>query len=327
MMIGVIIGLTPHAYSAYYPNPAFTFRFICKVRGYACQSLAMMDRWLMAMGCIDRYMASSNNFSFHKYSNPRMANVIITIIVIIWSILPVHNLIFLELKAGVCLPSSTAIAAYHSYFTFIFGGFLPLTTMIISAILIRRNLASRRKRRQRSIRRRNEDPIVRLLGARDHQVLIILFIQVAFYILSIIPWMVFLLYFCNSGLTQNKSADRVAIELFIMYVAEIIVFMYPSLSFYIYTLTSHTFRSELVNTIRALLINKDRSQHDSRPSLLQSQVPLESELKQSKKIYYFQLMGIEKFLDSSSKNDPSLEQIEENSLISDSSPASIPSIH
>ena len=327
MMMGVIIGLTPHAYSAYYSNPAITFRFICKVRGYAAQSLSMMYRWLMAMACIDRYIASSDNFSFHEFSNPRMANVIITKIVIIWSILPVHNLFFLELKVGVCTLSSTAIAAYHSYFTFIFGGFLPLTTMIISAILIRRNLASKRKRRQCSIRHRNADPIVRLLSARDHQVLIMLFIQVAFYILSTIPWMVFLLYFSYSGLTRNKSADRVAIELFVMYVAEIIVFMYPSLSFYIYTLTSHTFRSELVNTIRALLISKDRSQHDSRPSLIQSQAPLESELGQSKKIYCFQLMGIEKSLDSSSKNDPSLEQIEENSLISDSSPASTPSIH
>ena len=76
------------------------------------------------MACIDRYMISSKNVYLRKFSNPRMAYRIIIKILIICILFPIHNLIFLELKAGVCLPSSTAIAAYHSYFTFIFGGFL-----------------------------------------------------------------------------------------------------------------------------------------------------------------------------------------------------------
>jgi len=265
----------------------------------------------MTMACIDRYMISSKNVYLRELANPRIAYSIMIKIVIICIILPVHNLIFLNIPTDYCVPSLGAFAFYHALFTFLFCAFLPTLIMIISAILIRSNLASKRARRNRNNYREDENGGVRLLNARDHQVLMMLSIQIIFYMISTIPWIIFLLYGTYLYYINNRSSDRAIRETFIMYVTEIILYLYPTLSFYIYTLTSKTFRTELVNIINKLFIHRYRSRHVSQPLKMQVEVGEKGELVQSNKICQFKPIQMETFLDSSQKTDASLEQQQE----------------
>ncbi len=52
----------------------------------------------------------------------------------------------------------------------------------------------------------------------------------------------------------NRSSDYLAIERFVSFMAEVMLYLFPVTSFYLYKLTSRTFRSELVKWIRSLLI-------------------------------------------------------------------------
>jgi hypothetical protein len=302
MMIALIIGLVPHIYSVNYPSPFHRISILCKIRGYLGQSVVMMFRWLMTMACIDRFMLSSNDVYLREIANPRIAHSIIIKIVIICLILPVHNLIVLDMVNGFCIPTNRAFMLYYALFAVTFAGFLPILIMTICAILIHSNLASKRARRQRNIYQENEKGEVRLLRTRDHQVLLMLFIQIIVYIISIIPWSIFLLYgIYLYSINNNRSINRIIIDNFLLYLTEIFVYLYPTLSFYIYTLTSQTFRSELVNIISKLFIHKYRP-----PPVLQSlQMQVEgnkkSESVQSNKRCQFKSIEMETFLDCSQK--------------------------
>jgi hypothetical protein len=316
MIISLIIGFLPHVYAAVYPpNPSNIIPVLCKIRGYVGQSFAMIYRWLMTMACIDRYMASSSNVYLREFANPRIAYSIIIKIFLICIILPIHNLIFLNVQTNLCMYPSTATILYHSLFTFTLGGFLPILIMTISAVLIQKNLASNRARRQRNIRRPNEKQTVRLISARDQQVLVMLFIQILFYILSTIPWMIFLLYgpYTHRYHLTNKSTNRIIIERFIMYLTEITVYLYPALSFYIYTLTSRTFRGELLNIIYTLLTYRYRSRDSPQSLLMQPETYWKNQLGQSTQIIDVQPIEIEMFLDSSPKDDLFIEETIRNS--------------
>jgi hypothetical protein len=235
-------------------------------------------------------------------------------IAIICIILPVHNLFFLDVLSGFCICITAAFLFYHSLFTFILGGFLPILIMIISVVLIRSNLALKHARRHHNIRRKTVKKRVRFLCARDHQVLLMLFIQVITYIISTIPWMTFLLYATYAYNINNKSINRLMIEIFVMYLTEIIVYLYPILSFYIYTLTSKTFRNELVNIISKVFICKDRSQHVAQPLQMQDRLYLESKSGHYTKIHRSQPMETDISLYSSRKTDRSSEEQEANDL-------------
>jgi len=253
-MIGTLcFGVIPYAYAAYHPNPVNTITVVCKIRAYAAQCFTMIYRWLMAMACIDRYMLSSKSIRLRVFANPRIAYRIVLINVIIWFVLPVHNLIFLEVRAGnICGFPLVAAIIYHSIFTTLLGGILPPLIMIICAVLIHYNLASKQARRRRTIHPQVNQQPVDSLNARDYQALIMLFVQVFFYILSTTPWTICLLYTASTRQITNKSMNRLLIESFMQYLAEIIAYVYPTISFYIYTLTSKGFRHQLIKAIYSI---------------------------------------------------------------------------
>jgi hypothetical protein len=258
MTVTLSFGYIPYAYAAYHPNPVTTITSFCKIRSYATQSSGFIYRWLIVMACIDRYMSSSDNIRLRGLVNSKITYRIVLINVIIWLILPVHNLIFLEIVGILCAFPLVAVSMYHSIFAIVLGTLLPLLTMIICAVLIRYNLASKRVRRQQNIGQQNQEQAVRLLNARDQQALAMLFLQAVCFGLSALPWTIYLLYNAFTRTVTHKSTDRIAIELFLRYLTEMITYIDPTLSFYIYTLASDTFRRELIKTIRLIFNYRNR---------------------------------------------------------------------
>src|ERR1700722_17250518 len=77
-----------------------------------------------------------------------------------------------------------------------------------------------------------------------------LFIQIVCYIVLTIPQLANLTYSTVSSTIPNRSVDRLAIDRMIAFLAELMIYIFPVTSFYLYTLSSSTFRSELVKILR-----------------------------------------------------------------------------
>ena len=173
---------------------------------------------------------------------------VILVIVIFWSLMCSHRLIFYEVKGNLCgILTNTPAAIVHTTYVVVGGGVLPATIMLVCAFLIRRNLA--RKQQKRAHRIPVED---HQWTSLDQQVLQLMFIQVISYILFTIPQMIYLVFNAVSSSIPNRSNERLAIEGFAAFIAELMLYMFPVTSFYLYTLTSRTFRGQLMKLVPSI---------------------------------------------------------------------------
>jgi len=209
-----------------------------------------MYRWCLVAACFDRYALTSTNVHLRDFAKFRIAYRVIAVIIIIWLILPIHVPIFFNIKDGKCFPvDSIAVAIYHSIYTIITGSVLPVSIMIVCAVLTRHNLVLKRQtRRQLSINQQNNNEYVQ--RKRDQQVVAMLLIQALVFVVTQTPWMLFFFYTAATIYVSNKSVDRIVIEQFIGFTVELIVYLFFVFSFYLYTLASHTFRQELMKLLR-----------------------------------------------------------------------------
>lgn len=235
-------------YSLNHPDLEATSIFFCKIRGYIFQISLMLSRWFVAFACIDRYASSSENAKLRKFARRSIAYRIIVFVVLFWSIICSHRAIFYEIKGNFCgILTNTGAAIYHSVYVIVGGGILPATIMIICALLIRRNLLAKKEKKIHRVQRERRRSYV------DQQVLRLLFIQIFSYIIFTIPQLCNLVFnaFCNT--TPNRSLERLTIERFISFLAELMLYLFPVTSFYLYSLTSRTFRNELLKFFRLFL--------------------------------------------------------------------------
>ncbi|CAF4905069.1 unnamed protein product, partial [Rotaria sp. Silwood1] len=139
-------GVGPVVYSLNNPNPLVKSLIFCKVRGYIFQNNLMLSRWFVSFACIDRYVLSSENVHLRRFGNVRIAYRVMIIIIIFWSIVCSHRLIFYEIKGNVCgILTNTGAAMYHALYVIIGGFIFPTTIMIVCTVLIQRNLARKRR--------------------------------------------------------------------------------------------------------------------------------------------------------------------------------------
>jgi len=250
MLIHIIIAFGLYLYTLNHINPVTSISSICKMRYYILQSTAMIYRWYLTIACFDRFALSSTNVRLRNFAKVQIARRVVIIITIIWIILPIYILVFYNIRNNTCGIFFNIVASlYHSIFITLTASIFPVLIMTICALLTRRNLALKRERRQRNVlQRRNEE---KLENKRDQQVLIMLFIQIMFYGITILPLMAIYFYSAITIYT-NKSSNRLNIEQFLTYLVEMINFLFPVCSFYLYTMASHMFRVELKIMLRSL---------------------------------------------------------------------------
>ena len=242
-LLTLLVGVVPIVYSLNHPNPQIQSLIFCKIRGYLFQITLMLSRWYVAFACIDRYALTSNKVRLRNFANNKFAYRIIVIVVLVWCIICSHRLIFYEIKGNLCgIVNNTIAALYQSAYVIIGGGILPVLIMIICACLIRKNLFEKKERRAEHVRsyaQRQQQTI-------DNQILRILLIQIICYIIFILPQMSYVVFNGISLTMLKQSSEHLAIEQFVLFIAECVLYMFPVTSFYLYTLTSKTFRKELL---------------------------------------------------------------------------------
>ncbi len=248
-------GIVPVMYSLDHPDPLTHSLVFCKTRGYLFQICLMLSRWFIAFACIDRYAQSSENVRLRNFASSRTAIRSIIGIIIFWSIICTHRIIFYQIQGNICgIVTNFGAALYHALYVTIGGGILPAGIMITCAFLIRRNLARKQERHQQQTVTVLHVEHRRQKSSLDHQVMNLLLIQSFCYIVLTTPQVVNLLYSTASSTIPNRSANTLAINGLIAFVAELMLYIFPVASFYLYTLTARTFREELFKLCRSLPI-------------------------------------------------------------------------
>lgn len=245
MLIALPMGVAPFIHALNYPNPYVTIESFCKLRTYILQVTTMMYRWGLAIACIDRCALTSTSTRWRALATTRNACRLIAVLFLIWLTLPVQILVLFTLRDGRCgVFQDTGTSLYYSSYTITMGSLLPASIMFICALRIRKTLVNKRELRQQLTSNATNDE-QQWQRKRDQQVFVMLLLQAIFYFVTQTPWMLMYFYSASTMLITNKSADRVAIERFVTFVADMILFLLPAASFYLYTLVSRSFRQEL----------------------------------------------------------------------------------
>jgi uncharacterized membrane protein len=242
-------------YTYFYGHPVSYTQFYCKAYYYIIHLLSIMFRWNLAAACLDRYALSSTNVRLRRFANIYIARRVVTIIGLISIVFPVHDLVVYDLRAGSCIIVYGYTASlYNGIFTIINISVIPIYTMVICSFFIRRNLAIKRARRQVNVSHQQKtNDREHLQRKRDQQALVMLFSQILVYIVLTVPYTICTIYNAISLNVQNKSADRVAIERFLLSLTGLIITLFPTSSFYLYTLTSNMFRKELFIMLHSIV--------------------------------------------------------------------------
>ena len=241
----LLVGIVPVLVTLVYPDPQLRMLWFCKTRGYLFQICLMLSRWFIAFACIDRCALSSDQQRLRHFASRPMTYRVIAVIVVFWTAVCSHRAIFYEIEGNLCgIVHNFGAAMYHSLYVIVGGGVAPTTIMIVCALVIRRNLARKQLRRMQLSTgepRRN---------SLDRQVHSLLFMQIICYVIFTIPQLGNLVFNTISITIPNRSKNHLAIEKFVAFFAELMLYLFPVTSFYLYTLTSRTFRSELINRFR-----------------------------------------------------------------------------
>jgi len=192
---------------------------------------------IVIAGCIDRWALCSHSARIRLFCRPRIAIRVIIVLIIIWTIIPIHLAIFYNNDTGRCIALPGTYAFFNAIYSLIVIGILPLVLMILFSLLAWRNLQLIRSRvtpndalatatdnRRRSIQ----------IHKRDRDLMKMLSGEVFVFCVTTIPYPINLIYSVSTGsIEASKSAMRLAIESLVGYVVSpFLNFMYCCAQFY-----------------------------------------------------------------------------------------------
>ncbi|CAF0981956.1 unnamed protein product [Adineta steineri] len=224
-------------------DPSAKWSWICKLRFFAIGFLLMLPRSYMVLAAIDRYFLSTSNQ--HRFLSRSIALKMILFVCLFWMIICIHDIIFYDIQISLngterlCSNPSGSYSIFLSFYSILINGISMPLLMSIFGILTFYNL-----KRYRNRIHNNRIIILQRRKKEEWSILRMLIIQLIFTISLSLPVTI---YLCYNGLTQyyQKSFFRIFIENYIYNMSTLLQYINAAASFYIYSLTSRTFRKEL----------------------------------------------------------------------------------
>ncbi|CAF1393999.1 unnamed protein product [Adineta ricciae] len=233
--------------------------FWCKFFVYFIFNGIFLSRYYICLISIDRWLITSFQARIRQLSNISVIRRILVITTTIWLIFNIHSAIGFTLKDHICDISINSVYSTFYLILCLIVSFLPLFILILftSLTLIRlfkKNLINKQASQIRFIEL-NEQNNGRAIPAqnrqhhrisnRNFQLIKLSLIQVSSYIIVNLPKAVHILYIF---LTRNskKSPEQLAINNFIGRMTTNLLYTHCAITFYIYTLSSITFRKEFL---------------------------------------------------------------------------------
>ena len=184
----------------------------------------------MVAACIDRWALCSSNSSLRAFSRPNNAICVILILLVVWTIIPIHMAVFFSNNTGRCIALPGTYAFFYAIYSLIVIGVLPLLLMVVFSLLAWHNLRKIRSRvapigavtRNITIHKRDRDLMKMVSG------------EVIAFFITTVPYPINLIYSVStSSITAFKSPIRLAIESLVGYIiSPILNLMYCCVQFY-----------------------------------------------------------------------------------------------
>ncbi|CAF0735547.1 unnamed protein product [Adineta ricciae] len=228
-------------------DPQNTSNAICKLRWAGTHALLMLSRSFMIAGCIDRWALCSQNATIRMFSRPRIAIRVIIILVIVWTLIPIHLAVYFSNNTGRCVALAGTYAFFYAIYSLIVIGIMPLFLMMFFSYLAWHNLQAIRSRVTPTQGTVNPVSQHVQIHKRDRDLMKMLSGEVLVYCITTIPYPINLIYSVSTAsIASTKSPIRLAIESLVGYIiTPLLNFMYCCVQFYVYAFASTRFRQEV----------------------------------------------------------------------------------
>ncbi|CAF1412090.1 unnamed protein product [Adineta steineri] len=234
-------------------------RFFCKFQWYISHSMTLLSRTYILLACIDRWAMTSTIVRRRAFARMKISMTIIPMAGIIWSLVSIHVLTGQKRIKGQCVLGSNSYAIFFNvYNTVLVGLVIPILMTGFSLVTIRnvKQLQNRVNHRAQIIHtiiiNRANHPSAVNKKSYDYQLLFMVLVQIFVYIITNFPFVIHSIY-VTITINCSKSSIQLAIENLALSIAYVLVITNFCTTFYIYILTSATFRKDLK---RLLLHNR-----------------------------------------------------------------------
>jgi hypothetical protein len=231
----------------YYADETIGKFALCKIRYYLPSIIAQGARTMLILACIDRFLITDDRASFRAFSTPKRAKWFIFLAIIFWSLLGIHFPIMVTIVNGQC-GTFGIYSTVYTFYTIIFVGLIPPITMGVFGYLTYRNLTQRHNRVQPV--GHNTNDVNNNIQRRDRDLLIIVLSEVFVYVITTILYpLVYLEIMISRYIIPNKSVQYSQIEGFIITIMFLVLLMNNAAPFYIYLISSKSFRRDFKQLI------------------------------------------------------------------------------
>jgi len=226
----------------------------CRIFSYLVNVLGQIPKTMVTLACVDRFMITSERATLRAFSTLNRARWFIFFSIIFWLLFNIHVPINERIIDGQCTITG-AYSIFYTFYAIIFISGIPVTILGIFGYLTYRNMRRMQLRVQPIIHNRihaNHN-----IRRQDRDLLIMVISEVLLYIVTTIPFPLILLEMMISGYAiSNKSIQYYQIEGFILTIAYLLLFLNASIPFYIYLISSKSFRRDFkqlfISTYRKL---------------------------------------------------------------------------
>lgn len=218
---------------------------LCKLRIFFVYSSLALIQWLVVLASIDRYLSSCQSARFRQMSSLSIARKSIGFTLIMIALAHFHTFIWWSVDyIGSNTYCNIFIFEYEIAFQVFFLIFTCAVPPFLMAIFGTLTIFNVRKLRKQVVPQNNDARNERI-RSKDRQMILMLLIQVLVTILCTLPFSVVNITSMIFQYLITLSDYGNAINTFYSNIGRLVNYFNPVVGFYIYTLSSKTFRTEM----------------------------------------------------------------------------------
>ncbi|CAF3231735.1 unnamed protein product [Rotaria socialis] len=243
-LICLDVGIIPMIFALDHVDISTQSIIYCKLQFYIRHAFFQMMRTYKVLVCMDRYAISSTSVHIRSLNTCKMAIYLIITSALFWLLVVIVFSYARTILNGSCnIKNGTYLMIYTIYYMISAGLFPPLLILFFNTLLIR-NLKGLRSRIQPIRDNAENKQSNNMLRKRDRDLMKMIFVEVMIYVMSTMPFSIYLIYKIITD-SFAKSLEQQQIESFINYITQsFIMYLNTAMPFYIYILTSSSFRRE-----------------------------------------------------------------------------------
>ena len=246
-LICLNVGIIPVIFSLDHLDINNEYILACRIQFYIRHSFFQLMRTSKVLSCLDRYAICSSNIRIRSLSQRKIVRRLIGIFTLFWLSISIFFSLIRTIENHSCNIFNRVYSMIYTIYYLIFAGILPPVFILILTILTMKNLKQLRSRvqpiRRNPIGEMNRSERI-VLRKRDQHILRMIFTEVSFYVISTSPFSIYLIYKTITDSTE-KNDERRQIESFINYLTQsFLMYLNTASPFYVYILTSPSFRKQ-----------------------------------------------------------------------------------